>query len=391
MTTILKRVLWLASIAAVLWMTPWRPQAAAPPQPGSNASVRTAPAGHRIGATPGQKGATDYWLEGQTRRLTARYDDATVAVAERGSDGNFETTLTDRAGSEVGRFTVTRVGPDGNGGDDVLHYHPQSGASLHVYGDQSVRPTLAWANTQAYTLLKDGSASEASGLEWQNGVMRRRGAARRDVERQLSELRTEWVGGLSVRTVRKTAANLTWEKGRVLNGEMLDSRLMRDGVEIGAANWFARERLLIWRIPGVTSGSLTADQLKTFGGWPFTPDAEWLNLQTIAFYHFKTAIDRQALVAEQRPGGSWPGRVLNFFVAPVLANEPGCDGLHWLDGTTLRFCCDVHDLCYAKYGCSSTSWWQVWSSWTCNACNAGAVWCFAGGGAGTGPFHPYPY
>ena len=168
-----------------------------------NAPVRMAPAGHRVGATPGQKGATDYWLESQTRRLTARYDDETVAVAERGTDGNFETKLTNRAGTEVGRFTVNRVGPDGNGGDAILQYVPASGSALHVYGDQSVRPTLAWANAQAYTLLKDQSASDASSLEWQNGMIRRRGAARRDVERQLSELHAEWAGGLSVRTVTK--------------------------------------------------------------------------------------------------------------------------------------------------------------------------------------------
>jgi len=396
MVKILRRMLWLALVAAVLWLPGWRPQAAAiaqapqAPKAGTNAPVRMAPAGHRVGATPGRKGATDYWLESQTRRLTARYDDATVAVAERGADGNFETKLTDRGGVEVGRFTVNRVGADGNGGDAILQYVPQTGAAFHVYGDQSVRPTLAWANAQAYTLLKDRSASDVSSLEWQNGMIRKRGAARRDLEHQLSELHTEWAGGLSVRTVRKSAVNLTWENGRVLNGEMLDSRLMRDGVQVGSANWFVKDQLLIWDIPGVTSGSLTADHLKSFGGWPFTPDAEWLNLQTIAFYHFKTAIDKQGLVAA-RQAGSFPGRVLDFFVAPVRANEPGCDDLHWLDGTVLRFCCDVHDLCYEKYGCTSSSWWRVWSSWTCNSCNAGAVWCFAGGGAGRGPFHPYPY
>ena len=133
------------------------PPTAATPKARSNAPVRPAPAGHRVGAIPGQKGATDYWLESQTRRLTAKYNDATVAVAERGSDGNFETKLTDRAGSEVGRFTVNRVGPDGNGGDVVLRYVPQSGALCMSYGDQSVRPTLAWANAQAYTLLKEQS------------------------------------------------------------------------------------------------------------------------------------------------------------------------------------------------------------------------------------------
>ena len=109
MAKIFRRMLWLALVAVILWLAPWRPQVAAAPQapkPGGNAPVRMAPAGHRVGATPGQKGATDYWLESQTRRLTAKYDDETVAVAERGTDGHFETKLTNRAGTEVGRFTV---------------------------------------------------------------------------------------------------------------------------------------------------------------------------------------------------------------------------------------------------------------------------------------------
>ena len=118
---------------------------------------------------------------------------------------------------------------------------------------------------------------------------------------------------------------------------MLVSRLTRDGAVIGFANWFAKEQLLIWDIPGVTSGSLTGGHLKSFGGWPFTPDAEWLNLQTIAFYHFKTAIDKQGLVAARPPAASWPERALNLLIAPVQANEPGCDGLHWLDGTVLGY------------------------------------------------------
>ena len=104
---------------------------------------------------------------------------------------------------------------------------------------------------------------------------------------------------------------------------MLVSRLIRDGVQIGAANWFAKEQVLIWNIPGVTAGSLTADQLKAYGGWPFTPDAEWLNLQTIAFYHFKTAIDRQGSVAARTPSGLAPGQVLDFFVAPVAGERAG--------------------------------------------------------------------
>ena len=70
-------------------------------------------------------------------------------------------------------------------------------------------------------------------------------------------MHTEWAGGLSARTLRKSAVNLKWGN-RVLNGDVLASRLMRDGVQIGAANWFAKEQVLLWDIPGVTSGSLTA-------------------------------------------------------------------------------------------------------------------------------------
>jgi hypothetical protein len=399
MMAILRRMLWLALIAAAIWLTPWRPQALAslqPPaggaavrQPLPGAAVRTAPAGHRAGATPGRKGATDYWLESQTARLTARYDDGMVAVAGRKMDGNFETRLTDRSGAEVARLGVSRVVADGGGADAVLRYTSRNGEALNVNGDSTVRPTLAWANAQAYTLTKDGVPG-AAGLEWRNGLMRRRGAPGRDVERQLSELHTEWSGGLSVRTVRRTAVNLPWNGSRALNGDMLVSRLLRDGVQIGSANWFVKEEILIWDIPGVTAGSLTAAELKPFGGWPFTPDAEWLNLQTIAFYHFKAALEKRSAVAARPPAASWPQQVLNFFVAPVQADEAGCDSLHWLDGTTLRYCCDAHDLCYEKYGCNWKSWWQFWSSWTCDACNAGAVFCFLAGGAGRGPFHPYP-
>jgi hypothetical protein len=252
MTTILRRMLWLASVAAVLWLAVWRPQAAAPP-PRGNAPVRTAPAGHRVAATPGRS-ATDYCkLESQTTRLTARYEDATVAVAQRGVDGNFETKLTDRGGAEVGRFTVNRVGPDATGADAVLHYLPQSGAAVHVFGDPSVRPTLAWANAQAYTLLKDGTSASASSMEWQNGVIRRRGAASRDVNRQLSELHTEWAGVFQRGPF--TGLRLTHVgQDRVLNGDVLVSRLMRDGVQIGSANWFVKDQVLMWDIPGVTSG-----------------------------------------------------------------------------------------------------------------------------------------
>ena len=74
-------------------------------------------------------------------------------------------------------------------------------------------------------------------------------------------------------------------------------------------------------------------------------------------------------------------RVANFFFPKVQANEPGCDYLHWLDNSIVRPCCDIHDRCYAKYGCTAQTWWQWWSSWKCDFCNMSVVWCLGLGRA----------
>jgi hypothetical protein len=47
-------------------------------------------------------------------------------------------------------------------------------------------------------------------------------------------------------------------------------------------------------------------------------------------------------------------------------------------------CCDMHDACYAKHHCKSSSWVKPWplASAACKACNAAAVVCFAGANPG---------
>src|SRR5437762_3855893 len=76
---------------------------------------------------------------------------------------------------------------------------------------------------------------------------------------------------------------------------------------------------------------------------------------------------------------------------PILAaNEPGCDDLHWLDGSVFRPCCDMHDACYyaATPPCTQRSWWY-WGSWSCDRCNIIAFGCFIGGGIHP-PYIQYP-
>jgi len=354
---------------------PWREAAlrAMPPVQGSG-PVRTVPAGQRLSTNPGQKGATYYSLEGQTTRLTTRFAD-TVVVAERGFDGGLHAKVYDADGNDAGHFNIDRL----DDASDVLQYVRPDGKILQALREPGVRPTLDWANRQAYSLLKDRVDPAAGTLQWQGGLMRPKGAAARDVEKATIELQTEWANGLVAKTVRRSVSRHEAFKGRAVNGDVLVSRVTQDGVEVGTVNWFVQDRLLMWDFPGLTKSYLGPEHLSQFGGdWPFKPDMTWLNLQTIAFYHFKTAIKAKGFVARAQTGPA--SRLLQFFAPTLQADEPGCDGLHWLDGTVLRFCCDVHDICYSKNGCSSQSWWQIWTNWTCDFCNAWVVSCFAGGG-----------
>jgi hypothetical protein len=123
---------------------------------------------------------------------------------------------------------------------------------------------------------------------------------------------------------------------------------------------------------------MDAERMKDLGGWTFVPDLAWANVQTYAFHYFHTLVNTQGFVAATAPAARpWLRRLVDA-VAPTLhANEPGCDGLHWLDGSIFRPCCDIHDRCYEKYGCSWKSWWEWWSGWKCVACNAGLTICIA--------------
>jgi len=350
----------------------WTSRVRANPTGQTAPMVRQAPIGQRLGSRPGEKGATYYALEGQTARVTMRFADA-VAVAERTFEGDLTTTLSDAAGNELAHFKADRI----DGVNDVLRYTGSAGKTLQVFSEPDARPTLDWANRQAYSLWKDQADAGAAALEWRDKLIRRKGAPKGDFQKDLLELQTDWAHGMTARTSRKQANDPDLIAGRKLRGEVFVSRLARDGVEIGIVNWFPDNQVLIWDLPGLTKGYIAPEHLKDYGGWPFAPDMAWMNLQIFAFHHYKTDIAQKGFVAQSKRG--WPARALQFFVPTLSADEPGCDGLHWLDGTVYRFCCDIHDACYSKNGCASTSSWQIWSSWRCDACNAWVIDCFLGG------------
>jgi hypothetical protein len=385
MKTTSRQRLWVAAAAATVGLASWRLTLVAGPQPQSSTAVRTVPNGRPAGGNPGEKGATYYALENQTNRFTTVYTDGTKAVAERGLDGDIVTSLNGKDGSDINRVRIDRV----DGVNDVVQYIRPSAAAQQVLLDGHARPTLDWLNRQSRRFHQDHAESIA-GFQWRDGLMRRAGPQDKDDDRDVRSVETQWANGLSAQTTRVAAVRGQKFDGHPVQGDVLVTRLMRDGLQLGIANYFTYERIYAWNLPGVTEGLVANEHLKArHGGWPFTPDMVWLNLQTIALYHWKSAIDQRGFVARcELPS---PGRTLLQRFAPTLSADEGCDGLHWLDGSVLRYCCDVHDACYEKYGCSASSWWRWWSSWQCGYCNSGAVFCFASGGTGHGPYSPYPW
>ena len=385
MTSILRRVLWITVLVVAAGLGSWRLTLVAGQRTDKDAEVQLVASGRPIGGNAGQKGATYYALEGQTSRFVTVFLDGTKAVADRGADGDVLAKLEDASGNEINRVRVDR----NDGVHDTVQYLRPTGEVVQALIDSRVRPTLDWSNRQSHRLYQDRVVSGA-GLQWNEGLMRRAGASAKEEEHDVvRSVETQWANGLSARTIRVPSTRGQTFDGRPVQGDVLVTRLVRDGIQIGVANYLTYERIYAWSMPGVTDGAVADEHLKArHGGWPFRPDMVWMNLQAIGLYHWKTLIDQKGFVARQRPQPAG-NPILQFFAPTVFANEAGCDDLHWLDGTVIRYCCDVHDFCYETFGCSASSWWW-WGSWSCNFCNVGAVFCFAGGGRVHGPLTPFP-
>ena len=340
-----------------------------------NAAVQLIPAGQKHAGSPSQKGGTYYALESQTTRLSMKFRDGHVAVAERGLIGDVRTTVRDQNGDERGRLRLTKV----DVAHDTLHFEPNGGTAIQAQSDPTPgKSTLDWSARQAYGFAKDGTTN----LIWDAGTMRPKGAPRRDLDQEVTELVTTWANGLSATLTRQNFSRRELSKGRFVQGPAMVSELTLNGVAAGLGIWFEQDQVFAYQLPGLTDGLvyIAPEHLKRdYGGWGFTPDPAWVNLQTIAQHHFKTLLVKNGSVARNCAPAAAPSRVAQFFF-PTVHAEPGCDGLHWLDGTILRLCCDNHDMCYETDGCTARTWWRVWTSWTCDACNITVVSCFIGGG-----------
>jgi hypothetical protein len=243
-----------------------------------------------------------------------------------------------------------------------------------------VKPTLDWSAKQAYHLSKGGSDH----LVWDQGMMRSSSKPRIDVEADVTEVETEWADGLTAKATRQVYERRQIAPGRFVGGPVLVSELRLHGVHVGTAVWFEQNRAYAYHLPQLMPEGMVvvfeADQVKDYGGWPIKPDTTWINLQLIGSHHLRTLVAKNGFVNAARNCNVAPtsrlARLTDFFVPRLLANEPGCDDHHYWDGGVLRVCCDDHDRCYAKDGCTQSSWWQWWSSWACTKCNLLVVVCF---------------
>jgi hypothetical protein len=369
---------WLAFLMVVLVAGAW-----VAPKPGAvgaaqgNPPVQMVRPGQRQAANPGEKGATYYALEAQSRQVKTTFHDGHVATSERGFSGVVTTTVHDSAGNERSKMKVLPV----DAGHSTVSFQPTEAADpVQMVSDPTVtRPTLDWAAKQAYRLTRDGTKA----LVWSKGQMRPQAAVSVDPEGEVKEVETVWQDGLVAKVTRGTRPRRELAPGLVLGGRTLETELTRHGVFAGSSVWYEEDKAYLFYVAGLMDKAQVITQkvmADNFGGWTFAPDTAWMNLQLIATHHFKTQVAKNGLVARNDAGGCpsapAPNRIAQFFFPTVLANEAGCDRLHWLDGSIFRGCCEEHDRCYARAGCTERSWWTVWSSWTCDMCNAEVVWCF---------------
>lgn len=328
-------------LVAVLVCTATVPSAQVTKQPAIPQDAST------LGMTsPDNWGPTFYALEQQATRVSSHFVDGRATAERNGT--RIETRLSDGVGNETATLQA-----DGSGNVQM------DGRKKTV---RKAPQTLSDTNDLAYKM----------------------GTGKVTLAR---EIEVEFSDGLTARTIRYPDGYQT--------------ALYRYNLSVGRMRYITKEKVLMFQFPGLTEGVLTSDSMKVIGGWRFTPTMAWMHVQALGFYQFHSKVKAEQQARLQPVWQMKPE--LNFFqkawakvVPTAQADEPGCDTMHYLDGTALRPCCDQHDYCYAKQGCTAWSWfWPLAlgvGNWVCQGCNFGAFVCFVGAASGNGwIWYPSPF
>ncbi|NJL50215.1 MAG: hypothetical protein HC909_00310 [Blastochloris sp.] len=319
-------------------------------------------------AQPTDAGGKLAELDSQLTRITTQFDDA-YAVTERTADGRLSTSLFSLDG-----FGLASQETDLVAGKLAIRGLGFAGEEVDLGVDA---PTTEWANLQLYSAWLDQRAKAAGPLErsdweWQDGFYRPHTATAAKggsvqhgavLEGRIQAVNSRF-GAIEAYAVRervpaepKAGANTDFA---TFTTRLIDQST---GRPLGILRWFANSRVLVWDLPGLTSGYV--DEQRLGQPFPFEPGLGWSTLQAFGFLQMHTAIQIERLGNQAK-------------------NDPGCDGLHWLDNTIFRPCCDDHDRCYERNGCTAGSWWVFGASWSCIRCNIAVVFCFLTGGGGGG-------
>lgn len=375
-------------------------------------------------------GTTFHELEARAERVVVTFDDAEVET-RRATDGSWRASLR----NAQGRLQAHLEGQRGQRG---VRFRPAADAA-NAFAFELADATdvgLDWTAVQLYTNWVDAAENVRAGRPaspaatvWDGHV--RRDPAARGRGRSVAQLAAR------IRKVRTTFPDVDVTatldehqpvrvKGKRIDYSKFTARVVdrRTGRHLGFVRWFDTAQVLTWKIEGGTSGVVMPDRLPE--GWTFTPTLAWANVQAYYFATHPQHTDLGSPVVRRlrdvftRPSDApalgqvawlgplaglsqplpWRTSLPAWGATPAAStgtfNEPGCDNLHWLDGTVFRMCCDRHDTCYEKQGCSALSWWWPFSAhWQCARCNAQAVYCFctlanpyhcggSGGGGGGG-------
>lgn len=336
-------------------------------------------------------GATYRALDAQTVQVTTQFQQA-VATTERTPNGNLTTTLHSLHGDLLGSLVVPSAG-------SISFTSPDLASGVASIEAPDFVPSTDWANLQVMSLWRDlrsishrqGIAPDATQLAWDGPFVRpwqssplsgsQSGAHGNMLEREALSVTSVYETTLGVEIVAISVRELSPTLATNRSGETFHGTFTTEvhnqvtGERLGIMRWFEEPRVFTWSFPGLTEG--WADPARQQQAFPFEPDLAWGNVQALAFWQ---AHSEQALV---------PSQIATKALA--LKDTEGCDGLHWLDDTVYRPCCDDHDRCYEKNGCTASSWWLVGTSWSCIRCNLEVVWCFIstffggpGGGGGGG-------
>lgn len=302
-------------------------------------------------------------LEDQARRVVTEFEDGAIATAVRAADGSITATYAER-GKETARLRIS------GRGDVVIHLQSARGDSVPRRGSLESLPALDWVNVHLHNS--------------QDLLRKSRAGFGRDVVSLPKEL-TGVAATENVATAEETNAIrsvTTYFHDYVAHSRMVSiddpgkatfttvlTSAVADRQEV-SLRWSAHHRILQWKVRGKQMATITSRDLPEKAGWQ--PNLAWANVQTYALAA-SASTSAQARVLDAHSD------------AVTVLNEEGCDGLHWLDGTIYRPCCDQHDKCFEKNGCTWKSWWFD-GSWSCVKCNIAVIRCFItttlGGGGG---------